>query len=111
MLVCGFGMMQQMAASNTIIQTIVEDSKRGRVMSFYAMAFVGMAPFGSLLAGGLAHAIGAPWTVMLSGAFCVVGAAWFATQVPAIRKLIRPIYRDLGILPAVSAVVEEGSVG
>ena len=60
MLVCGFGMMQQMAASNTIIQTIVEDDKRGRVMSFYAMAFVGMAPFGSLLAGVLAHAIGAP---------------------------------------------------
>ncbi len=111
MLLCGFGMMQQMAASNTIIQTIVEDDKRGRVMSFYAMAFVGMAPFGSLLAGGLAHAIGAPWTVMLSGAFCVAGAAWFATQVPAIRKLIRPIYRDLGILPAVSAVVEDGSVG
>jgi MFS family permease len=53
MLVCGFGMMQQMAASNTIIQTIVEDSKRGRVMSFYAMAFVGMAPFGSLLAGAV----------------------------------------------------------
>ena len=53
MLVCGFGMMQQMAASNTIIQTIVEDDKRGRVMSFYAMAFVGMAPFGSLLAGTL----------------------------------------------------------
>ena len=63
MLVCGFGMMQQMAASNTIIQTIVEDNKRGRVMSFYAMAFVGMAPFGSLLAGGLAHAVGAPLTV------------------------------------------------
>ena len=49
MLVCGFGMMQQMAASNTIIQTIVEESKRGRVMSFYTVAFVGMAPFGSCL--------------------------------------------------------------
>lgn len=74
MLVCGFGMMQQMAASNTIIQTIVEDSKRGRVMSFYAVAFVGMAPFGSLFAGALAHAIGAPFTVMLSGACCITGA-------------------------------------
>src|ERR1700720_3880624 len=80
MLVCGFGMMQQMAASNTIIQTIVEDDKRGRVMSFYAMAFVGMAPFGSLLAGTLAHAIGAPRTVMLSGACCIAGAAWFASR-------------------------------
>ncbi len=114
MLVCGFGMMQQMAASNTIIQTIVEDGKRGRVMSFYTVAFVGMAPFGSLLAGGLAHAIGAPYTVMLSGAFCVAGAAWFATQLPAIRGWIRPIYRDLGILPPadppVNAVIQD-SVG
>ncbi len=111
MLVCGFGMMQQMAASNTIIQTIVEDSKRGRVMSFYAMAFVGMAPFGSLLAGVLANAIGAPRTVMLSGVCCVAGAAWFATQMPTIRKLIRPIYVDLGILPAANAVMQDGVGG
>jgi MFS family permease len=111
MLVCGFGMMQQMAASNTIIQTIVEDNKRGRVMSFYAMAFVGMAPFGSLLAGVMAHAIGVPRTVMLSGVFCVAGAAWFATQLAAIRKLIRPIYVDLGILPAVNAAIQDGVGG
>ncbi|MGB6546361.1 MAG: MFS transporter [Candidatus Acidiferrales bacterium] len=110
MLVCGFGMMQQMAASNTIIQTIVEEGKRGRVMSFYTVAFVGMAPFGSLLAGALAHAIGAPLTVVLSGAFCILGAIWFATQLQSIRKLIRPIYRDLGILPPVTAVIQD-SVG
>ena len=108
MLFCGFGMMQQMAASNTIIQTIVEDSKRGRVISFYAMAFVGMAPFGSLLAGGLAHAIGAPLTVMLSGVCCVAGAGWFATRLSAIRTLIRPIYIDLGILPAVNPAIQDG---
>jgi hypothetical protein len=110
MTITGFGMMQQMAASNTIIQTIVEDNKRGRVMSFYAMAFVGMAPFGSLLAGISAHAMGAPLTVMLSGACCLAGAIWFATQVRAIRKLIRPIYVDLGILPAANAVIRD-SVG
>jgi MFS family permease len=110
MFVCGFGMMQQMAASNTIIQTIVEESKRGRVMSFYTVAFVGMAPFGSLLAGGLAHAIGAPRTVMLSGAFCLAGAAWFATQLRDIRKYLRPIYSSLGILPPVNAVIQD-SVG
>ena len=96
MLVCGFGLMQQMAASNTIIQTIVEESKRGRVMSFYTMAFVGMAPFGSLLAGGLANLIGAPRTVMLTGACCVLGAIWFASHLRMIRRLIRPIYADLG---------------
>jgi MFS family permease len=107
MLVCGFGLMQQMAASNTIIQTTVEEDKRGRVMSFYTMAFVGMAPFGSLFAGSLAHVIGAPQTVMLSGACCIAGAIWFATQLRQIRKLIRPIYRDLGILPPVTAVIED----
>jgi MFS family permease len=110
MFVCGFGMMQQMAASNTIIQTIVEESKRGRVMSFYTVAFVGMAPFGSLLSGALAHAIGAPRTVMLSGAFCLAGAAWFATQLRDIRKYLRPIYSSLGILPPVNAVIQD-SVG
>jgi MFS family permease len=110
MLVCGFGMMQQMAASNTIIQTIVEDNKRGRVMSFYAVAFVGMAPFGSLLAGSLAHLVGAPVTVMISGVCCIAGAAWFATQLKTIRKLIRPIYMDLGIIPPVNAVIQD-SVG
>jgi MFS family permease len=110
MLVCGFGMMQQMAASNTIIQTIVDDDKRGRVMSFYAVAFVGMAPFGSLLAGGLAHALGAPLTVMLNGVCCIAGAIWFASQLGAVRKLIRPIYMNLGIIPPVTAVIQD-SVG
>jgi MFS family permease len=107
MLVCGFGMMQQMAASNTIIQTIVEDSKRGRVMSFYTVAFVGMAPFGSLLAGGLAHLIGAPYTVMFSGVCCLAGAAWFATRLSTIRAFMRPIYRELGILPPAAAIVQD----
>ena len=108
MLFTGFGMMQQMAASNTIIQTIVPEDKRGRVMSYYTMAFVGMAPFGSLLAGALAHVVGAPRTLMISGIFCVAGALWFATRLPFIRKLIRPIYVDLGILPSeVNAVMED----
>jgi MFS family permease len=111
MLVCGFGLMQQMAASNTIIQTIVEENKRGRVMSYYTMSFVGMAPFGSLLAGTLANWIGAPRTVMISGACCIVGALWFATRLRLVRSLIRPIYRDLGILPAadapVTAIIED----
>jgi MFS family permease len=106
----GFGMIQEMSASNTVIQTLVSDQMRGRVMSYYAMAFFGMAPFGSLLAGGLAHWVGAPVTLMITGAFCIVGAGWFATQLPKIRVHIRPIYRDLGILPAeVVAVMADGS--
>jgi MFS family permease len=98
-LIAGMGMMQGMAGSNTIIQTIVSEDKRGRVMSYYTIAFVGMAPFGSLLAGSLAHAIGAPWTVVVNGSVVLLGAAWFLTQMPAVRQAIRSIYRDLGILP------------
>ena len=99
MTITGFGFMQGMAASNTIIQTVVPQDKRGRVMSYYTMAFVGMAPFGSLLAGGLAHLLGAPTTIMISGGFCIAGSAWYVTQLPTIRKHIRPVYRELGILP------------
>ncbi len=98
----GAGMMQGMAGSNTVIQTIVSEDKRGRVMSYYTMAFVGMAPFGSLLAGSLAHFIGAPLTVVLNGAAVLIGAMWFTSRLPAVRREIRPIYQDLGILPPAS---------
>jgi MFS family permease len=98
MLIVGFGMMQGLAASNTVIQTLVPEDKRGRVMSYYTMAFVGMAPFGSLLAGGLAHVLGAPHAVMITGAFCVAGAVWFTTQLKSIRKIMRPIYIEMGII-------------
>ena len=98
MLVVGFGMMQGMAASNTIIQTLSPADKRGRVMSYYTMAFVGMAPFGSLLSGGLAHVMSASWAVVLTGSCCVLGAIWFWRQMRAVRDAMRPIYRELGIL-------------
>jgi MFS family permease len=99
MLITGFGMMQGLAASNTVIQTLVPEDKRSRVMSYYTMAFVGMAPFGSLLAGWMAHHIGAPHTVMLTGAACVLGAIWFSTQLASVRKVMRPIYLEMGIIP------------
>jgi MFS family permease len=98
MLFVGFGMMQGLAASNTVIQTLVPEDKRSRVMSYYTMAFVGMAPFGSLLAGGLAHWVGAPHTVMMTGACCVAGCAWFSFELPAVRKVMRPIYVEMGIV-------------
>jgi MFS family permease len=99
MLVAGYGMMQGMAASNTVIQTIVTDEKRGRVMSYYTIAFVGMAPFGSLLAGTMAHTFGAPLTVICNGIVVLLACTWFATRLPAVREAIRPIYREMGILP------------
>jgi MFS family permease len=95
----GLGAMLQIASSNTIIQTIVDDDKRGRVMSIYTMSFLGMAPFGNLLLGSLASHIGAPDTLMMSGGVCMVGSIVFAKQLPALRRLVRPIYIREGILP------------
>jgi len=108
--IAGMGMMQGMAASNTVIQTIVTEDKRGRVMSYYTMAFMGMAPFGSLLAGTMAHNFGAPWTVVVNGVVVLVGAAWFATRLPALRRQIRPIYREMGIIPAESLQLAEEEI-
>jgi MFS family permease len=111
MLLVGFGMMQGMAASNTIVQTLVPEDRRGRVMSYYTMAFVGMAPFGSLLAGSLAHWVGAPRTVMITGSVVILGALWFASRLKAIRVEIRPIYQAMGILPASLEPAVEDAAG
>ncbi|MHB8984977.1 MAG: MFS transporter, partial [Eubacteriales bacterium] len=89
MLVTGFGMMVQMASSNTVVQTIVDDSKRGRVMSFYMMAYMGMMPFGSLLGGSLANRIGAPDTLALGGVAVILGALLFASKHSAISGAVR----------------------
>jgi MFS family permease len=111
MLIVGFGMMQGMAASNTVIQTLVPEDKRGRVMSYYTMAFVGMAPFGSLLAGALAHRLGAPHAVMITGACCLAGSFWFSMQLKAIRTVMRPIYIEMGIIRSKLGPTLEDQVG
>lgn len=111
MVVVGFGMMQGLTASNTIIQTLVPEEKRGRVMSYYTAAFVGMAPWGSLLAGGLAHWIGAPRTVMLTGSCCIVGAALFTARMQRIRAHMRPVYIELGIVPSEEVELVEERAG
>jgi MFS family permease len=98
MAVTGFGMMQQMAASNTILQTIISDTKRGRVMAFYTLAVVGVTPWGSLMAGSLAQRIGAPATLAFSGTICLGASIWFWLHLPALRRVIRPIYVELGIV-------------
>jgi MFS family permease len=100
---CGFAVMMETAASNTILQTIVDDDKRGRVMSFYMMAFLGVAPLGSLLAGGLASHLGVTHVVQLAAIMCIMGSLIFAWRLPALRKIIRPIYRRIGILPDVTS--------
>ncbi|MFY0527055.1 MFS transporter [Archangium gephyra] len=96
--VVGYGMMVMMAASNTLLQTIVEERMRGRVMSFYAMALIGTAPFGSLLAGALAARIGAAATIGAGGVVCLGVAGWFAVKLPVWREQVRPVYERLGIV-------------
>lgn len=103
MLLCGFGMMVTMAASNTVLQTIVDEHMRGRLMSFYAMAFMGTAPFGSLLAGAMAARIGAPATIAIGGVACLLGAVWVRLKLPRLREQVRPIYQRLGIIPEVAS--------
>ena len=105
-MVTGSGMIMQMTSSNTILQTIVDDDKRGRVMSFYTMAFLGTAPFGSLLVGVLASSIGAPGTLILGGAACILGAIFFAGKLKEIRSLIHPIYVRLGIIDEIRSGIQ-----
>jgi MFS family permease len=102
MIPVGFGLTMQPAASNTVLQTIVDDDKRGRVMSFYTMAFMGTAPIGSLAAGAFANRIGAPATLAIGGALCIAGSLVFARMLPRFRQEIHPVYVRLGILPQVA---------
>jgi len=102
----GFGMMLQMASSNTFLQTVVDDDKRGRVLSLYTMAYIGVSPIGSLLAGWVAQRIGVPWTLALGGSVCVLAASWFAMQMPRFRAEVRPIYHRMGIIPEVATGIQ-----
>lgn len=95
----GLGMMIEITASNTLLQTISEDDKRGRIMSFYSIAFMGTVPLGNLLSGVLSDLIGVPYTVLLGGIFCIIGASIFYTRLPEIRNLIRPIYAKKEMIP------------
>jgi len=103
MLLIGLGTLMQVAASNTFLQTIVEDDKRGRLMSFFTMSFLGILPFGSLLGGALAQHIGASNTLILDGIACILGYIVFTKQLPTLRRMVRPIYQEIGILPKADA--------
>ncbi len=97
----GMGMMLQIASCNTVLQSIVEEDKRGRIMSLFTIAFLGMTPIGSLLAGGMARGFGAPLALTLGGVCCVIGAVWFAFQLPKLRATVRAAYVRSGLLISV----------
>ncbi len=102
LLLAGIGFIAIIAASNTIVQTITDDDKRGRVMSFYTMAFMGMAPFGSLVAGAMADRIGGPLTIMISGIISLICGVILMLRLPELRKITRPVYIKKGIIPEVA---------
>jgi len=104
--IMGFAMMTQNASSNTILQTIVDPEKRGRVMSFYVMAFMGMMPLGSLWGGAVADRIGAQNTLLICGVGCLALAAWFTRSLPKLAEHIRPIYQEMGIIPEVAIGID-----
>lgn len=98
----GFGMFAQITCSNTILQTLVEDNKRGRIMSLYTMAFMGMVPLGSLYVGALAHYIGASKTLIINGVMMIITSLLFIKNLPKLNNIIHPIYRQKGILPEIA---------
>jgi MFS family permease len=98
--IVGAGFMVEMAATNTILQTLVEERLRGRVMAFYTMAFLGTAPIGSLVAGVVADRVGPSTTILLGGVACVAAGLWLATRLPGLREEVRPIYLERGIIAA-----------
>jgi MFS family permease len=102
----GGGMMMQMAATNTLIQTLVDERMRGRVLSFYTMAFFGMTPFGSLLAGAVSSRFGAEIAVRSGGVITLVAAAFFIRRLPQLREQARPVYERLGILQPTTPLPE-----
>ena len=104
--VAGFGGMTLVASCNTVLQTILDEDKRGRVMSFFTMAFIGVAPFGSLGAGAMAGIIGPRDTLLLGGIGCLAGAAVFVRHLPQIREKVRPIYLRMGIIQEVANGLE-----
>ncbi len=106
MFFAGYGMMQQIVGSNTILQTIVEDDKRGRVMSFYSLSVFGFVPIGSLFAGSFAARIGAPATLIAGGVLCILASVWYFGRLPSIRRVLRPVYIEQGIIQDTAVVLD-----
>lgn len=109
MLFSGFGMIVTMASCNTLLQTIVDDDKRGRVMSLYATAFMGMAPIGSMLAGSVAEQVGVGYTLAGCGFLCAISIIPFAMNRPKLRQMVQPIYERLGIVPEIATGLQSAS--
>jgi len=109
MIIIGLGLMLHTASSNTILQTITDDDKRGRVMSFYSLAIMGTAPFGSLLAGSLAKIVGTPVTILVGGISCIIGAFFFFKKLPELKRIVRPVYVRMGLISEIVTGIQTAS--
>jgi MFS family permease len=98
MLPIGFGLFATATSTNTILQSITDEDKRGRVVSIYGMCFLGMAPVGNFIAGSIASRIGAPLTLLIFGALCTLAALAFALRLESWRAAIKPVYQRLGVV-------------
>ena len=107
--VAGLAMNLHMSSSNTILQTISAPAMRGRVMGYYTMAFMGVTPFGSLFGGALAARFGAPRALAVSGLVCITAACAYFFYLPSIRRALRPIYSELGILPQIASPIDSAT--
>jgi predicted MFS family arabinose efflux permease len=96
----GLSMIMSIASVNTMIQTLADDDKRGRVMSFYSVALMGTTPIGNLLAGSVASGVGIAFTLLIGGAITIISGIIFQLNRKSFRKFVRPIYIDKGILPS-----------
>lgn len=104
--IAGYGMIVTTASCNTILQTISDEDKRGRVMSFYTIAFIGVSTFGNLLYGFFAGIIGTALTVGFGGCFVIISSVIFSFELPEIRKIVRPIYIKNGIIKEIETALQ-----
>ncbi len=109
MVFVGLGLMLHTVSSNTILQTITDDDKRGRIMSFYTMSIMGIAPFGSLIAGAMAKALGTRLTLLIGGISCLAGAYFFYRKLPLLKKIARPKYEKMGMIPEIVTGIQIAS--
>ena len=105
----GFAVMVVTASINTMLQTLVDEAMRGRVMSLYTMAFIGMSPVGSLAGGAIATRFGGPLAVSLGGLGCLALAIWFGRRLAPLREIVYPVYERMGILPEVARGLQTAS--
>ena len=108
-MVSGLSIMLTTASINIVLQTLVKEEMRGRIMSLYTMAFVGMTPIGALVGGAIASRVGAPIAVVAGGLGCLALALWFATRVKPLRRIVLPLYEEMGIIPEVARGLQGAS--